>query len=232
MIRSLFEKSPEARIERELVPFLLRLSRIPKGTPARALVGRADGGEIGKLLNSAEREYLKGSGRKSLQACILKSFGRFRGRKVRIFAETLVTGISNNFDAAELVRKTASEIQEISAIEEKGRAARSIQKYTILASSGFFVPFILGATSSIIVLVSGISKGLAGFGIRTTGSPELLSGTLLAYSLILPGISAGFLSFGIESEGGGRVRRFLRLSALLSASALAAFLIGKRLLGV
>jgi hypothetical protein len=210
-------------IEREIVPFLLKMARLPKGTPARAILERADGKtNLGSLLLKARAEYLKGSGRKGLDACIDGAFANFRSGKIDRFLDTLKIGISNNFDAAALVRRTAADLQEMEALEEKRRAAMALQKYTLLSAGGFFVPFILGATSSIIGIFSGIGGGL---GLDLPKDPGVLTGCLFAYSLILPAICAVFIPLGIE----GKKEAIPKYLALVPIG-LAAFLLAKSML--
>jgi hypothetical protein len=217
-----------SRVEKEIVPFLLKMSRLPKGTPARTILERADEkSELGALLSEARRDYLKGSGRKSLESCLDKAFSRVRSSKISRFLDALKIGIANNFDAAELVRRTASDLQEMETIDAKRSAALSIQKYTLISTGAFFVPFLLGATTSIIAIFSRMGPGLSSFGVSIPKSPAVLGASLLAYSLILPVVSSCFVSLGIE----GKKESLPKYLLLMPAVALAMFLVGKSLLG-
>lgn len=232
LAKGISEEKRTERIERELVPFLLKMSRVPKGTPARAIVARAAGakGEISSLLSSAEREYLKRSGRVSMQECIRKEFLPYsaKSRLVKIFSETIVIGISNNFDASDLVRKSAMEIQELSELESRRKSSLSVQKYTILSAGGLFVPFILGATAAITDLAGELSRGLASFGLSAEFQKSpLLSVALLAYSIALPAMSGAFVGIGIE----GRKRNAIAYLAILVPVSIAVFFFGKGLIG-
>ncbi len=229
----IFRESDESKIERELVVFLLRLSRIPKGSPARAILSRADGKtEIGRRLRKAETAYEKHSGRKSLADCILSEFSEFSGnRRISIFARTIVIGIGNNFDAGELVRKTARELEGLKSIEDKRKNSLRIQKYTLLASAGFFVPFILGTTSSIISILSKMSGagGLFGFG-ASAGNPEIVGLSLFGYCLILPIISAKVASDISGGSDGEKVNSFWKYSLALLFVSSATFLLSQKIL--
>lgn len=228
-----FGESEEAKIERELVPFLLRLSRIPKGSPTKAILAKSDGKtEIGKRLKRAETAYEKHSGRKGLEECILSEFSEFSGnRRISVFARTVVIGIGNNFDAGDIVRKTARELEGLKSIEDKRKNALRMQKYTLLASAGFFVPFILGTTSSIISLLSRISVegSLFGPGI-SAANPWLIKLSLFCYCMILPAISAKFASEISEASANERARAFWKYCAVLLPLALIVFALSHSIL--
>lgn len=220
-------RSEREEVEREIVPFLLKMARLPKGTPARRILDSGAGGALGARLEKARSLYSKSSGSRSIAACLDSAFAGLEGSwRTSFFLDTAKVGIENNFDTAGLVSRAAAELRKREALEEKRAAALAVQKYTLVAAGAFFVPFMLGATAAIIRMLASLGSGLAYFGFAISGT-EALPALLLTYSLILPLISAAFISVSLE----GRRERLLPYSAAMAAAAAGSFAAASALLG-
>ncbi len=212
-----------ARIEKEIVPFLVKMAKLPKGTPSRAVFERVQPqGELASILASARNSYLKSSGRISAEDALEEAFRPYleRSGQVALLLEAVKTGISHNFDACDFLLKVSREIEEVREIEERRRASVELQKYTILSAGAFFVPFMMGAVSSIVGLLARMGGTSAAFGVSFQGDPAALKASLFAYSvLIMPAMSAAIASLAIEK----RPQNLAAYLVVLEAAAIASF---------
>jgi hypothetical protein len=219
-----------SRLEAEIVPFLIRMAKLPKGTPSRAIFERVGaGGPLAELLSEARFAYVKSSGRKTAERIIDETFAPYarQSRYVSVFTEALKVGISHNFEASDFLLKVAREMEESKNLEGKREASLAIQKYTILSAGGFFVPFILGTVGSIVRLFSKLAPSLAGFGISFGGNSEVLGISIFVYSvLIMPALAAVICAGAME----GKPENIPAYLVALGAGALVSFSLAGALL--
>ncbi len=88
------------------------------------------------------------------ESSMKQAINRTNSKELREFLEILLTGYETGEDIHNALIKTADSILSKKVIEEQQAASTLIQKYTIILSSAFIVPMLLGV---VVSLVKGIN---------------------------------------------------------------------------
>jgi hypothetical protein len=191
-------------IERPLVNALYVASRLPAGTPARAVLHRIaqckEFGLLQEVFEEGYNSYVKGGGRRGLEETLQSIQERVRSAKLDRMIQTFILGTKNNKDASSLLLKTAEDLEDIEELKKNRSSSLALQKYTVLSASAVFVPFILGTTAGCLKFLEGMGSAI----LPSIGSAAASSGAvgsaLFGYSIIQAVLSALWVAFGIDDR--------------------------------
>jgi len=192
-------------IERPLVNALYVASRLPAGTPSRAVLSRIsqcnEFGLLQEVFAEGYNSYIKSGGRRGMEETLQSIQDRVRSPKLDRMIQTFILGTKNNKDASTLLLKTAEDLEDIQELRKDRRASLALQKYTVLSASALFVPFILGTTAGCLKFLEGMGSAvLYPASGSASASAAAVGFALLGYSMILAVLSSLWVAFGIDDR--------------------------------
>ena len=191
-------------VERSLVNALYVASRLPAGTTTKDLLRRLseyrEFGVLQEIFLEGYHMYVKSGGRKGMAEILQSLQKRVQSPKFDRMVQTLVLGTQNNQETSRLLLKTAEDLEDIQELGKTRRASLALQKYTVLASSAAFVPFILGTTAACLKFFEGMGPAILPALGSATASSGAIGTALFGYSIIHAVLSSVWVAFGIDER--------------------------------
>ncbi|GEM_PF-3352485 len=139
-------------IEERIPAALLDVSTLPNITFRSAIDHLSKGyGPLSEEILGVKRALDRGIPPRRALTAISGCKSRLLKRAMKI----LLTGIESGANVSELLRQAAEDIEEELEMERSRRANLTLQKYSVLASTGVFVPAVLGLTERMVAQMVG-----------------------------------------------------------------------------
>jgi len=147
------EELRQRAIETELSDFLLQASLFPKNSDIVAIlefVTKQNKGYLSKEFQICLDQIKKGF---KTEIALRDIIARNKSVELKRAINILISGYKSGADLSEVLHKLSQEIITTQAITQERYSSLSIQKYTLLASAGFLVPFVFGMVKDLVLKI-------------------------------------------------------------------------------